>query len=78
MVQNTIVQEQENRHTGLLSELLAVMYRFSDPFGHRWVEVVHSRKIKLHSRYVDGGRTYEITQTMTLDCDAVPLEEKRS
>lgn len=74
-VSNSIEQEQENRHAGLFSELLAQMYRHSDPFGHSWVEVVHSQQIRLHTRYVTKEDTYSLTQTVSLDVQAVPIRE---
>jgi hypothetical protein len=64
---NTIGQETENRHTALYSELLSVMFKFSDVFGHRWVEVIGATEIRLHSRYRTTEGTHEITQVLTLE-----------
>lgn len=64
---NTIEQETENRHTALYSELLAVMFKFSDVFGHRWVEVIGATEIRLHSRYSTTEGTHEITQVLSLE-----------
>jgi len=77
-VRNTVGQEAETRHAGLFSELLAVVYKHSDPFGHAWVEVDHSRQITLHTRYVEEGKWWEITQKVALDITAAPLAEQRS
>ena len=74
-IRNSIEQETQNRHAGLFSELLAVLYQHSDPFGHQWVEVVGSQEIRLHSRYVAEGRTYSLTQTVSLEVRAVPIHE---
>lgn len=66
-ITNTIGQETDTRHAKLLSEILALLVSHSDPFGHQWVETVGDSEIRLHSRYVTGGRTYQITQRVSLD-----------
>lgn len=79
MLRNSIDQEKDTRHAGLFSEILATMFRHSDPFGNAWVEVSDSQEIILRSRYVDvdDGRTYEIKQTMNLYVTANDLGKRQ-
>jgi len=74
---NSADQETDTRHGQLFSELMAQIYRHSDPFGNAWVEVVHGQEIRLHTRYQYEGETYEITHTMLLCTVVGPLSENR-
>lgn len=72
-VVNTLDQEYENRHARIYSDMLALLTRGADPFGHQWAEVVDGMELRYHSRYTVDGRVYQITHKLTLHTEAHPI-----
>lgn len=77
-IKNTLDQEMQTRHALLFSEILGVLNRRADPFGHAWVEVINDGMLQAHSRYVEDGQTYEITQTVRVMYRAVQIHRTPS
>ena len=84
-IRNTIQEEIFTREALLYAEILGVLLRRSDPFGHAWVEIVNDKEmredgdsppleIRVHTRYTEQGTAYEITQIVRLDCQYGPLQ----
>jgi len=84
-IRNSIAQEIFTRDALLYSEILGVLLRRADPFGHAWVEIVNGEEtprgedsppleIRVHTRYTEQGQAYEITQIVRLDCQYSPLQ----